>query len=316
MIGTIVSALVPVFVGLTLGYSAGRRGIVEKQSVAGLNTFVVSYAMPAALFLAAAQMPRQALLFHAKLFLVVTLSILAAVGLILAVEVKLLKFTPADTASMMLTASSPNWVAVGIPVFVALYGPQGTMPVAVAIVAANMVAVPLTLLLLETEGARRSSAGMLSRYTNGLLKSFKNAIVLAPLVGMGFSLAGFTLSPVWVRSAGLLADSAAGAALFVTGIIISGESVSMNLNVFGGLLLKLMIQPVLTFVIASWLLHYPSQIVRDSVLLMACPSGFVGILLAVAFRARTREAESVLLLSTGGSAITLAIVILLLPFIR
>ncbi len=43
-------SLVPVFFGLALGYLAGRRGIVDQKNVAGLNTFLLSYAVPAALF--------------------------------------------------------------------------------------------------------------------------------------------------------------------------------------------------------------------------------------------------------------------------
>jgi predicted permease len=120
---------------------------------------------------------------------------------------------------------------------------------------------------------------------------------------------------MWVRSLGLFADSVAGVALFVTGVVVYRESLGVNINMLSGLSLRILIQPLLTLLIAV-LLNCPGKIIRDAVLLMACPGGFVGILLGIAFRARTREAESVLLLSTGASAVTLAIVILLLPFIR
>jgi predicted permease len=49
---------------------------------------------------------------------------------------------------------------------------------------------------------------------------------------------------------------------------------------------------------------------------MACPSGFLGVLFGVAYNARSREAGSLLLLSSALSALTLSLVILLLPFIR
>jgi predicted permease len=199
--------------------------------------------------------------------------------------------------------------------FVGLYGHEATLPVGVAILCGNLVAVPLTLLLLETKNAQTTSASILRRYAAGLAKSLRNAIVLAPAFGLCFSLAGYTLPLMWVRSFGFLAESVAGVALFVTGIVLSRESVTVDHHMLSGLSLRLIIQPLLTFVIAL-LLNCPGLLVRDAVLLMSCPGGFLGVLLGIAFHARTREAGSVLLLSTAASGITLAIVILLLPFIK
>lgn len=315
MTGVTVVALVPVYFGLALGYFAGRRGLIDSRGMAGLNTFVMSYAMPAALFLAAAQMPRQALAFHGKLFLVVAIASLSVFCAGLIVEVKLFKLTPADSSAMLLTVASPNWVGIGYPVFIALYGPQGAVPVGVAILCGNLLTVPLALLLLEAD-ASRTPAGIFRRYLSGLFRTVMNPIVLGPALGLCLSLTGYTLSPVWVRSFGNLGESVAGVTLFVTGLVISREAVSIDLNVLGGFSVKLFLQPLLTFVIASLLLHYPSQLVRDAVLLTAIPSGFFGILFAVTYNARTREAESVLLLSTAASVLTLSVIIPLLSFIR
>ena len=311
-----LAALVPVYFGLALGYFAGRRGIIDSKGMAGLNTFVMSYGMPAALFLAAAQMPRQALALNGKLFLVVALASISVFWAGLIVQVKLFNFTPANSSAMLLTVSSPNWVGIGYPLFIALYGPQGAVPVGVAILCGNLLTVPMALLLLEAEGASQTPTSFLRRYIAALLRTVKNPIVLGPAFGLCLSLAGYTLSPILVRSFGILGESVAGVTLFVTGLVISRESFSIDRNVLGALSVKLFLQPLLTFVIASLLLHYSSQTVRDAVLLMACPSGFFGILFAFTYNARTREAESVLLLSTLGSVLTLSVIIPLLSLIR
>jgi predicted permease len=316
MTGVTVVALVPVYFGLALGYFAGRLGIVDSKGVTGLNTYLMRYAMPAALFLAAAQMPRQALVLNGKLFLVLALTSLTVFFIGLVVQVKLYRFTPADSAALLLAVASPNFVAVGYPLFLALYGPQGTVPVGVAILCGNLLIVPLTLLLLEAGAAAQSSASILRRYMTAVLKSVSNPIVLGPALGLCLTLAGYTLSPVWTRSFGVFSESVAGVGLFATGLILAGESASFGSNVFSSLLVKLIFQPLLAFVIASFFLHFPVQVVRDAVLLLAGPCGFFGIIFAVAFRARTREAESVLLLSTAASALTLPVVIPLLSWIR
>jgi predicted permease len=316
MPGRTAVALVPVFLGLALGYFAGRRGIVDNKNVAGLNTFLMSYAMPAALFRSAAQTPRQTLALHSQLFLVLALAMVAVFCIAFITQVKLYKFSPADSAALLLTVSAPNWIALGFPLFVGLYGPQNTMPVAVAVLCGNLVGVPLTLLLLESGNVRGTPASMLRQYLGGFSRCLKKAIVLAPALGVCFSLAGYTLAPVWVRSLGFFADTVGGIALFLTGLILSRERFFVDLNVMGGVLLKLMVQPLLAFVIASFVLHCPAQLVRDAVLLMACPSGFFGVLFAVAYNARNREAVSVLLLSSVASALTLSVTIPLLSLIR
>ena len=113
-------------------------------------------------------------------------------------------------------------------------------------------------------------------------------VVLGPIIGMGFSLAGYALPLVLVRSIGFFSQTAAGVGLFVTGLVLSRESVSLGIKCLRGLVLKMIVQPLLTFVLAS-LLKYPTQVVRDAVLLMACPSGFMGVLFGVAYNARSRR---------------------------
>jgi len=314
MPGMIVNALVPIFFGLSLGYFAGWRGIVDNKNVAGLNTFLVSYAIPAALFLATAQTPRQMFVYQAKLFGILALSMVITFAIALAIEVKLFKFTLSDSAAVTLTIALPNWVAVGLPLYIGLYGPQSTAPVAVGIVCGNVVAAPLSLLLLEAGGVS-GSAGVLRRFGLSLWRTLMKPVVLGPILGVVFSLIGWQLPPVLVRSIGFFSQAAAGVALFVTGLVLSRESVSLGKNVSGGLVLKLIAQPLLAFVLAS-LLKYPTQIVRDAVLLMACPAGFLGVLFGVAYKARSLEAGSMLLLSSALSALTLSLVILLLPFIH
>ncbi len=61
MINTLANALVPIFAGLLLGYFAGLRGAMDNQNVRTLITFVMSFAIPCALFSAVARTPFAAL---------------------------------------------------------------------------------------------------------------------------------------------------------------------------------------------------------------------------------------------------------------
>jgi len=57
----LADALVPIFAGLLLGYIAGLRGAMDNKNVQTLITFVMSFAVPCALFLSIISAPRTAL---------------------------------------------------------------------------------------------------------------------------------------------------------------------------------------------------------------------------------------------------------------
>lgn len=311
----IANALVPIFFGLLMGYWAGRRRIVDNRDISGLNTFLLNYALPAALLLATARTPRQALREHTQLFVVLALLMVLTFLLWLLIETRWFKLPLADSAACALTMGLPNWVAIGLPLFLTLYGPERVAAVAVAIVCGNVVTAPLTLVLLEAGTVSAASAGPLKRFAVAAGRAARKPIIIGPLIGVYLSLAGWVIPPIWVRSLDLFAQATAGIALFITGLVLSRESISLGAGVISGLALKTFGQPLLAYVIAAPLMHCPTQVVRDAVLLAACPAGFLGLLFGVAYKTQTREAGSLLLLSSASCAITLSVVLLLLPFI-
>lgn len=57
MLMLIAKALLPVYVGLALGYFAGRRKLVDNINVSSLNSLLMQFALPLSLFLAIARSP-------------------------------------------------------------------------------------------------------------------------------------------------------------------------------------------------------------------------------------------------------------------
>lgn len=70
MTDTIVLALAPIFFVILIGYGAGRLAIVGNHHVDGLNALVMSFALPASLFVATASAPRAEMLGQVPLFLI------------------------------------------------------------------------------------------------------------------------------------------------------------------------------------------------------------------------------------------------------
>ena len=101
------------------------------------------------------------------------------VGLL--VEVRLFKFSPADSSALLLAVSAPNSVG-RVPVVYRPLRPAEHHAGSVAVLAGNLVIVP-TLLLLEARDAQAASVSLLRRYVAALLRCLKKAIVLAPRWG-------------------------------------------------------------------------------------------------------------------------------------
>jgi predicted permease len=300
---------------MCLGYFAGRRGIVDNRNVAALNGLVLNFALPAALFVATAQTPRHLIFQDWKLFLLLALSMLAIFGLCLLLQLKRFKLTLGESSLMALSVALPNYVAVGLPLFDNLFGQQSTMTIAVAIVCGNLTMVPLSLVLLESARGNSHPGNTLRQFGAALWRSICKPVVVLPLAGIALSMAGFVLPPLWVKTFGLLGQTTAAIALFLTGLILSREPLSLDLNIFFEVTLKNLVHPVLTFVFAR-LMNCPTQMVREAVLLTAIPAGFLGVLFGIAYKTKSMETGSVLLLSTLSGALTLAMTILLLPLIH
>jgi hypothetical protein len=73
-IGGLVSALLPVFFVLALGYFAGKRNAFDSHQAAGLSKLALSFALPASLFVSMTDIPKDLLLQQGRLVLALILS--------------------------------------------------------------------------------------------------------------------------------------------------------------------------------------------------------------------------------------------------
>ena len=74
MAATIANALMPIFVGLLLGYLAGIWHEMDNKNVQTLNTFVTSFAIPCSIFLSVANTPMRDLRAQAAPALVLAIA--------------------------------------------------------------------------------------------------------------------------------------------------------------------------------------------------------------------------------------------------
>src|ERR1700693_6376538 len=144
----IAEALIPVFFVMFLGYFAGARRIIDNQQVASLTVLVMTFALPAALFVGVAQTSRSGLEEYGKLVFVLVISMLVIFGITFALNRYIFRLSPGENAVQSLSVGFPHFPAVGLPLLGCLMGPASEVGVAVSLLAGSVFIFPLTLAVL------------------------------------------------------------------------------------------------------------------------------------------------------------------------
>ncbi|MGV7218256.1 AEC family transporter [Bradyrhizobium sp. UFLA05-112] len=300
---TILASLAPVFLVMALGYAAGRTREFDNRNVDSLNVLVMDFALPAALFTAMAQASRQAMIDQARLALVVLAAMLFAYGMTYFVQTRVFGDDRRESALIALTASGPNVGSAGLPIVVALFNKSASVSVAVTVAVAAIVVTPLTLLLLE------SGAGKSRNVTAVVKAALAKPIVIAPLLGLAWSLLGLSPPSLLDSTLALVGQGASGTALFLTGLVLSAQPVRLTTDVGVAAMIKNVLQPLMTALLAISLLD--SADARIAVMLMAVPSGAFGVLFAIRYNVASVRVGTTLIVSTIASIATLTTAILL-----
>ena len=310
MSAIILDALFPIFFVLALGYLAGRFKRVDNQRVAELNTLVMEYALPASLFAATWHTSREALVGQWPMVVALGLGMLIIYAVTYFLQRRVFHLDQQEAAVQTLTIALPNFASAGLPLVSAVFGPEKLILVAVSIACGSVIVSPLTLMLLEAGKSAGQGGPIWKRLVSSIGKAVIKPIVLAPVLGVVLAFLGVQLPHLLGISLDLIGRAAGGVALFLTGMILSAQSVKLNANVAAGAFLKNIIHPIVAVLIVR-LLPMPPESARAAILLSAIPSGFFGVLFGLRYGVQSRVAGSTLIASNVLSALTIAAAIYL-----
>jgi malonate transporter len=302
----ILNSLVPIFFGMALGYVGGWTRDVDNKHVAELNALVMDFAVPAAIFAAVVQQSRSALLEQLPLAAILSVTMLIGYFVTYVMARRAFGASPADATVQALTTSLPNYAGAGLPLIAALLGARYVVAVAVALACAGIVLSPIALVVLERTAQAQKKGGIGS----ALLQAFKKPIVLAPLLSVLFVLTNIGLPDPLIRSLSLMGEVSGGAALFLTGLILSAQNMRVGTNVAIQTLLSDVLRPLLAAGLV-WLFAVSPLTAREAILLSALPAGFFGVLFGLRFGVSSDVVGTTLIASTVLSAATLAAAIYL-----
>jgi malonate transporter len=306
MTAVLLDALVPIFVGLLLGYIAGRRGMMDNVNVRNLIVLVMNFAIPCALFSTISQTSWTVLEKQGStaLMIAVVFGVLY-VGSYLWAR-RSLNMSVSDASVLALTIGFPNSAAVALPLFAAAYGPASTVTAALSIAVGAITISPLTVALHEADNSSNGNGISIATILGSFPRAITRPVVWAPalaLVGVYF---GLHLPPFIERTLTTMGSAASGSALVLTGVVVSAQKFRFDKNVFWTTVAIVLIQPL--FALGMTLLFQMSRDhVRDITIISAIPGGFFGLVFGKSFNATPEAASSGLIASYASGAITLAV---------
>jgi malonate transporter and related proteins len=222
----ILDTALPFFALVFCGYGAGRFGLLSEASVAGVNTFVFYFALPAFLFSLLATSPvDEALNFSfAAAYLSAGLAV-AAVSAVLGVW--LFGAERSEAVLRGASASLGNTGYMGLPLIAAAFGNEAAVAMALGLTLEVTVMMPLAIILLESDkGPERRLLDLVLTVASALAR---NPLIIAIAAGSAVSLSGLDLfSPVG-NFAELLGNAAGPCALFTLGATLAGRALSGSL---------------------------------------------------------------------------------------
>lgn len=310
-IGGLVSALLPVFFVLALGYFAGKRNAFDAHQAAGLSKLATSYALPASLFVSMTDIPRDLLLEQGPLVLAL---ILSHVGLFLVAWlllglVKSLQGTPAILYALMLATSATP--VFGLAVLGPILGPTATGAVGLVALSINLV-VPAAVVLLEVDAAKHrgvtKDTSQPSPILTGLSSGLKSPLLWAPILGIAIVLARIPLPRVIAACFELIGSTTSGVAVFAVGLVLAAHALQLSRVVLLGTFGRLTVQNLVLLALLH-LLHVHSPFSREALFCCSFPLATVVVLFAARYKSSESETASMLLLSTLSLAITVPIVL-------
>jgi len=307
----ILNILFPVFAILLIGFVLAKKNFLTPEIQKGLNKIAFFLGLSSMIFLKIAESELDlADTWRITVAQIVTMFISAGVAYIIA---KIAKFPRPTIGATIQAGYRGNMFYIGIPILAFVFDgimPEaekndlfadlflGIMPVMICY---NILAV--LVLTIFSEDNKKPSALKI------VLSVVKNPLILAAVAGGVFAACHIPLPKMCVRSLSSLAGLAFPLALLGIGSSLARiNDFSMVRIAFAGISVKLVLSPIVCFVVA-YLLGLRSYMLLATVLLTAVPTAISSYIMAEQMKCNSHLAAVAVAISTLLSFVTIAILL-------
>ena len=300
----VVNIALPFFALIFTGYLAARARMLSETTVAGLNTFVFYFALPALLLIETYQAPA-ATGAVAELLASYYLPGIGLFFVALLVGRRLFRLRPADAAIQALGGVFSNVGFIGLPLIILLYGSEAALPAVLIVMGDTIVMLGLATAVIEADlGSGRRSLALVRQITGGVIR---NPIVTAGVIGVTLNLLAAPVPEPVLRYGGLLADAAGPCALFALGATLAGRPVTEGALESGYLVaVKLFIHPALVAAMAVWVFDLPPVWAAVAILQAALPIAANVYVLAQRYQRRAEAVSTAIFVTTAVGVVSIS----------
>jgi malonate transporter and related proteins len=328
MLNSMLQVLVPVLFVVLLGYFAGRAKEFSADQVAGINELTLNFALPASLFVGIVGIPRATLVQDGAFLLAVVAALIGIYLISFVVGLLVSRLTAKAAALFALGAGFPGAPFFGPAVLGGLFGQSSALSIASMSIVANLILVPLSVVVLESAAATQplgrrslrkaatvavavgaSAADPVTMPDNtpgyattgtvirrSLWSAVRRPYVLAPLIGLVIVLSGIGVHPLIDAMLNLIGQTTSGLSLFVSGLMLAAYRVKLNGVVALNAALKSVVLPLLMLVLVR-LVGVHGPLAREAVVAAALPAAVIAPMLAGRYGTYQAEAGSSMVLT-------------------
>ena len=278
MIDILIKDILPIFVIMFLGYIAGKRGVFKSEDSKVLIKLVLTYALPAALFVSIVKADSAMLFDDLKLTII---SLVVMTGMFLWAYFscyKFIKHTKSEAAGCALISGSPTIGFLGFAILEPIYGATATTGLVVAIVSivVNAVNIPIGMALLNRGQGGDAAKG--TKKGNPVIDALKEPVCWAPILAVILVLLDIKFPVILDPNFELIAKANSGVAVFAAGLTLSGLKFQLDKEVVYNTIQKLILMP-LALLIVGMIFHMEADKLQMMVLAGALPPAFSGIII-------------------------------------
>ena len=301
----IINVIAPIFALMALGYFAVKFRAFPADGIRSLIAFVNNFATPCLLFYS---------LVNSDLVSAFNIAIIAPyyigailcflVGIVLAI--RLFGNRPGEAVAAGFSGMFTNTVLIGLPILQRAYGPDA-LPVTLSIIGLHG-AILLTLAMLTMEFMRRDGQSLGRTLVVALRRIGSNPLIWGIAAGMAGYFSGLQLIEPAEAFFVMMTQAVVPVALFGIGGALNEYRLSDSWGqAVVASILKLVLHPLIAYVLMVPILGVPLEIARYGILLSAMPPGVNIYVFASYYNRGVNVAANTILIATIASAVTVSV---------
>ena len=266
----VLNSALPVFALILTGFICGFYGVFDRTATDNLNRFAIYLALPSLMFTAMSKItPDQV----QQLGFVGAFCGGFAVTFTVAFALSRARGRPVANASIEgLDASYSNVGFMGIPMCLLVFGPESAPASIIATLFTACVLFLFAIVVIEIDLQKGDSF-----WSTGakVARALFSSLLIAPVAGLAIGLSGLTVPAPFASFTTLLGGAASPAALVCIGLFLAQERVvTHDIRSIALLVaMKLILQPVVTALLAFHVFSMPPLWSHSAVILSALPIG-------------------------------------------